>query len=89
MSSICYNAFDFESYIPLNRNGNNLCMGMRGNVGNGRGGKGYRGYNGAYYGIGNIGGGWSDTDTPEFIYYDSFKECNKCGYCLDEKTLFG
>lgn len=89
MSAICYNSDEFEPYIPLKRDGNQSCMGLQGNVGFGRGGNGYRGYNGAYHGIGNMGGGWSEPGEPELIYYDSFKECNKCGYCLDEKQFFG
>lgn len=89
MSAICYNSEDFESYIPMNRGGNLGCDGLIGNVGFGRDGNGYRGYNGAYQGIGNMGGGWSDPGAPDFIYYNSFKQCNKYGYCPGEKTLFG
>jgi hypothetical protein len=36
-----------------------------------------------------MGGGWSDPGAPDFIYYNSFKQCNKYGYCPGEKTLFG
>lgn len=79
---------DFGMYIPMNRNGNNSCNGLIGNTGFGRGGHGYRGYNGAYYGQGNMGGGWPLNFAPDFIRYNSFSACAKCGYCL-ENAYFG
>lgn len=88
MSAPCYNK-DFGDYVPLNRDSNNGCCGLIGNTGVGRGGHGYRGYNGAYWGVGNRGGGWPHSNYPSFIPYNSFGDCERCGYCLDDNTRFG
>lgn len=92
MSAICNCSYcnkDFSPYIPLNRDvGCDGCDGLYGNTGFGRGNGSYRGYNGAYQGQGNLGGGWPRSFVPEFIPYDSYSACSRCGYCL-ENAYFG
>ena len=75
-------------YIENDRMCQNNCNGLIGNSGFGRSGRGYMGYNGAYYGQGNRGGGWPLNFVPDFIPYNSFSACARCGYCL-EPAYFG
>lgn len=84
---ICHNCQDYGIYIPTMRDGNNGQVGLLGNMGLGRGGRGYRGYNGAYDGQGNCGGGWPLYYEPDFIPYDSYSTCARCGYCLDNVSF--
>ena len=88
---ICNNSRDYQDfgvYIPMMREGSNGPISLFGNMGIGRAGKGYYGYNGAYSGQGNYGGGWPMYFEPDFIPYDSYSSCARCGYFLED-TRFG